>query len=44
MDEFKFVFILEDATSINHIVVFLLPDSNAFCGFMGIIVCSGVAA
>lgn len=30
MDEFKFVFVLEDATNINHIVVFLLPDSKLY--------------
>lgn len=26
MEQYKFVFLLEDAANINHIVVFLLPD------------------
>jgi hypothetical protein len=26
VDQFKFIFMLEDAATINHIVVFLLPD------------------
>jgi Protein of unknown function (DUF775) len=29
VDEFKFIFVLEDATNINHIVVFLLPESKS---------------